>query len=81
MMIHYGRWWRLNDILLILITKWWLLLLNRWWIDWRVFPLLLILAKKIHKRRKEVINISWKEIYWALALFFFLFLALSYNEA
>lgn len=45
MMIH-DSWWRFNDILLTLITKLRLLLLNRWLIDWRVFPLLLILAKK-----------------------------------
>jgi hypothetical protein len=46
MMVHDGRRWRLNDILLTLIAKLLLLLLNRWLIDWRVFPLFLVLKKK-----------------------------------
>jgi hypothetical protein len=46
MMVHDGRRWRLNDILLTLIAKLLLLLLNRWLIDWRIFPLFLVLKKK-----------------------------------
>lgn len=49
MMVH-DRWRWLNDILLILIAEWRLLLLNGWLIDWRVFPLLLVLERK--KRRE-----------------------------